>query len=178
MAAQITQANDKTIIWITSEMDLSGVKEDMVAQNKEERIVTILGMGLLDRQELSDVLLDSCSLELEGDDDDDDSSSAESDCNDSLELAKRRVRSERMGGRRGSVSGTAESQFSLVKQPSSPVEVAVKDTLEHQYSSVMWKVVDDAVVDIPNVSSSQKPRVATNGGFSQYRPITYRSCAA
>jgi hypothetical protein len=171
-----TSINKTSIIWMTRQMDLLEPQGDRMAQYKRERNVTILGMDLLDRHDLKDVLLDSCSLVMENEDemnDDDDSSSEESDSKDSLELAKRRVRNDRVGCGQGRCSATTESQFRLVKQPSSPDNVAVKDTLELEYSQVMWKVFDDSELDIKNMS-----RVATNDGFSKWRPIEFRNCAA
>jgi hypothetical protein len=175
-----TSTNDTDIIWMTRQMDLLDAQGNMMAHDKKERIVTILGMGILDRPESKDVLLDSCSLvkDEEQEEDDDDSSSEESDSNDSLELAKRRVRNDRVGCGRGRFYATTESLFRLVKQPPSPVDVAVKDTLELEYSQMMWTGFDDYEIDIKNKSSSRKSRVVATDGFSKCRPITCKNRAA
>lgn len=168
MATPLSSTNDNSIVWMTSQTDLLDRQDDM-SHDKEERIVTILGMGLLDRQELRDVL-DSCNLDLL----DDDSSFEDSYANDSLDIA-RRARNDRMIGGVGDRSSGRDSMSATLDSP--PVDAAfAKDTLEVEYSPALWKLVDNSMMDIKKMPSNQMP-VAT-GGLSKSMPIKYSNSAA
>jgi hypothetical protein len=171
-----TNSHNINTIWMTNQVDLFD-QQGVIAHDKKERIVTILGMGLLDRQELRNVL-DSCSLDLF---DDDDSSFDDSYANDSLKIAKRarndRRRSGVGGGSIRSEDSMSVTQDSLLYPPPVDAVVVVSDTLELEYSPpVLWKPVDSSMMGIKNMPSTQTP-VATEV-LSKLMPILYSNSAA
>jgi hypothetical protein len=173
----LTTNNNINIVWMTSQMNLLNQQCD-IAHDKKERIVTILGIGLLNLQESRDVL-DSCSLDLF---DDDDSSFDDSFANDSLEIAKCARNDRRRGGvGDGSISGDDSMSVtlgSLWNAPPVDAIAVVKDTLELEYSPpvVLWKPVENSMMDIKNMPSTQTP-VATEV-LSKLMPIKYSNSAA
>jgi hypothetical protein len=174
----LTTNNNNSIVWMTSQMDLIN-QQGVIAHDKKEGIVTILGIGLLDRQELRDVL-DSGSLDLF---EDDDSSFDDSYANDSVEIAKRARNVRRRGGV-GDGSISSDDSMSVTLDSlwcPSPLDaiVVVKDTLELEYSPpvVLWKSADkNSMMDIKNMPSTQTP-VATEV-LSKLMPIKYSNSAA